>query len=862
MDKNNQNKARPSDLLKQCQNTLAKGLLDQITPVFESTREALFSMAEKAGSTQLQSRLHEGARQLRDQRTVFTNELNQAVADLFTDFRDGSAEFHVSEPEPATDYDDSELQLIEEHELEESLAISDLVAKAEVRFTQTIYALNQRLAVLNRGRPVRSDNNPCGPMKISKALKQAGSALDLASEHRVILYRRFDDVLQDALGEIYQKLNDLLGEAGILPNIKFATPQRRATDRPGGASPDPTGSEADSGPETDFFGRAVEQATADDSGGAANQLLSSLRGLLDARRGGGALQPQAIAPTEQLAQVVDQLRQRAAPDQNQPDAPAPAYTADQLRELLEKQLGNDPSTGESYRLSHRHNQTVDIVGMLYEFVQEEIAVHRRVQGLLNKLQMPMLQLALKEDNFFEDREHPARQFFNTIADAGELWLEDEGKRSPTLKKIEDTIERAANEYQGDSEVFGELLGDVNRHVGSLNRRAQLAEKRNIEAARGRERLDTARSRASKLIEELVRRYKPPALVESLLNEAWTDYLALVVLRHGDESEQWDDGVKAAKTLTVSVRNDLEESLRVKIHQRLPWLREQLNTGLAQVGYFQSDIDQIVADLDECQIWALSPEEVAEAGRPPESLAKRAPSNRRNQPTPAITQPKVTDAPAPPAPEREPEPAPTRETSPAKAAQPESSTSAEDAGQLPVDVEPPVPTDNIGPETSSLGTTADPVSASTPEPATTAAPTTAPAPVPAPPATVSPAPVSEAAVSADPAASTIELHEEELSEKERSWLAKLRIVPFGTWFELQTADGTWAKRKLSWYSPITGRCLFVNNRGARAGDILMEVLARDMASNKARLYRPASKPLMDRALEWMFSKLRRPTGKTA
>ncbi len=851
--------AAPEKLLLQCQQILERHLLEVSGVVVESTREALFSMAEKAGSTQLQSRLHEGTRRLRDQQQHFAEQLQQAVADNFTDFRNGTTEFRSVEPEPSTDYDDSDLQLIEEHELEESLLLSDFVAKAEMRYTLELFELNPRLSEINGHRPVGNHTNPCGPLQLSHALKRSAGELDLATEHRLILMRRFDDLLQDDLKAIYGELNQLLIEAGILPHVKATAPEppARSSGTPG--SPDQTDQADDAAPETDFFGRVLEQAQSNRSPelSAADQsssrVLNTLRNLLDRNRP-PTKAPSNVAPAEQLQNILGQLRQQR---QSQEQRPAEPYNADALRDLLQSRLGTDPSTGQNYQLSNNQHQTVDIIGMLYDFVQKEIALHQRAQSMLAKLQMPLLEVALKEDSFLEDTSHPARQFFNTIADAGELWWDDEPDRSPALRKIEQMVERASAAPPADSDAFGDILQDVNKQVQTLSRRAQLAEKRNIEAAKGRERLETARTRASKLINELVRRYSPPALVRTLLREPWTDYLALVVMRDGDHSELWDEGVKAAKTLTVSVRNDLEGNLREKIQQRLPWLHDTLRQGLAQVGFFESDIDNLLSTLRECQQWAL--DENARPEDAPAAMDQSAPATKPGKPTEQPSQP--ADSADPPSVVAE-QPA----TAEPAATEPVAPTPAADAEQPAVATPAPTP----------VADAEEPAVAEVIKLAPAAAPKRGPEPATAKSASgegnrltkieqmladaaraahVEEEAAADEAQEAKAEAAAVDLREDDLSEDERRWLAKLRIMPFGTWLEMRAENDSWVKRKLSWFSPVTGRCLLVNSRGARTDELTLENLARDMASGRIRVYRPPAKPLMDRAMEWMLNKLR-------
>ncbi len=76
----------------------------------------------------------------------------------------------------------------------------------------------------------------------------------------------------------------------------------------------------------------------------------------------------------------------------------------------------------------------------------------------------------------------------------------------------------------------------------------------------------------------------------------------------------------------------------------------------------------------------------------------------------------------------------------------------------------------------------------------------------------------------------------LTPEEALVLERIRTLPFGTWFEFTTnQQGATVRRKLAWFSTLTGRCLFVNQRGARTDEKTLEQLARDIARKQAKIW---------------------------
>jgi hypothetical protein len=100
----------------------------------------------------------------------------------------------------------------------------------------------------------------------------------------------------------------------------------------------------------------------------------------------------------------------------------------------------------------------------------------------------------------------------------------------------------------------------------------------------------------------------------------------------------------------------------------------------------------------------------------------------------------------------------------------------------------------------------------------------------------------------------------LDADEKKMLEHVRTLPFGTWFDFVTnQQGTTVRRKLAWFSPLTGRCLFVNQRGARADERSMEQLARDLVRGQVRLFKPEATSFIDRAWNAIRSTLQQFTG---
>ena len=93
-------------------------------------------------------------------------------------------------------------------------------------------------------------------------------------------------------------------------------------------------------------------------------------------------------------------------------------------------------------------------------------------------------------------------------------------------------------------------------------------------------------------------------------------------------------------------------------------------------------------------------------------------------------------------------------------------------------------------------------------------------------------------------------------EEEARYEQLRVLPFGTWIEFTTnQQGDVVRRRLSWYSLLTGNALFVNSRGQRVSEQSLDGVARLLASGQARIVASGSARLVDRAWQAAMHALR-------
>jgi hypothetical protein len=95
-----------------------------------------------------------------------------------------------------------------------------------------------------------------------------------------------------------------------------------------------------------------------------------------------------------------------------------------------------------------------------------------------------------------------------------------------------------------------------------------------------------------------------------------------------------------------------------------------------------------------------------------------------------------------------------------------------------------------------------------------------------------------------------------SPEEQAHYDQLRVMPYGTWIEFTTnQQGDVVRRRLSWYSPVTDKALFVNQRGQRVGEQSLDSVGRMLAHGHARIVAADRGRLIDRAWQATLNVLR-------
>lgn len=787
-----------------------QNLYDHVAPDFITALNAmlvefeqqLFKQAEQARSNHLQAQVFVNLRALQKHRTELVPHymfgLEAELAGIRT-------------PRPAAPtasalrLDYQTLTLVEDAVMDQEIVLREVARRHEQRGNAQILMLGQRFGVLARAPAYDADTLPLGPHRLCQVLKEAATCLQLSLDAQLVLYRTFDHKVMQNYSEWAGTVNQFLSREGILPGLVYMPRRVRVqeairhprdaadgTARPltgwqGSAShwatltPEQLNAVAGAltGSSTAASGQGaaatappageVAPASADkaEASGDAAGSFEVLQKLLAIRRGGLQADAQALAgaidrpggpgtlaqgaggnpagtatgPTRRggaetpsglgagaprllpTPDVLDTLQAMQA-------APLPARTPEQPRrtvqDLQQAMLAAARAQhGPDATLASADSDTFELLDLLYNEIEREVQHDAPAADMLVRLQVPVVQAALRDRNFFLRAQHPARDLLNTVAESGATWLGEEDVDPQLLQKLHQAVETVVEKYEGDETVFEDASREVQQHLQTAARKAELAERRQVEAARGKDRLEIAKQRAAETIESAMAEAKPQKFVQALLSQAWADVLTLTQLRNGETSGEWAEALQT--TLEIVAATTTAQGANAA-------LAGKVEKSLVQVGYHEDEAAAIARRL---------------------SSAEEDETTSRTELTARLK------------------------------------ARARLGGQNEVKKKPAQPR--------------------TPE--------------------------------------------------EQECYDYLRTLPFGTWFEFtRNQQGDVQRQRLSWFSPVTGNALFVNQRGQRVGEHSLDTLAHLMAKGQAQVVTEDRGRLIDRAWNATLNALRSLTGR--
>ncbi len=479
---------------------------------------------------------------------------------------------------------DRSLHLVGEDDLDETLKFRELATKLRRYCDEELVALDQRVGVLLGDANLAADANPFSPEAICVSYQQA--CHETAADARVlgVLRKLFDDHVMDAIRAIYKAVNALLVKNGILPKIRYSAEKSKEGKRAPG--------------QKKAKDEETEAAEAADPAAAGANLFAMLQNLVATNAGAAGLAvgvAPAPAPGQQILQGAELL---GSLTRIQMGDAAGAGTENVLRELKSSSFGAG--------MGQMDAMTLDIVAMLFDILFDDPKVPIALKGLVGRLQIPLLKVAIADKSFFSKKTHPARTMLDAFGEVSLRLPPDFSPEHRLFVKIEAIVQYVVDTFQDDVAVFESGDQQLHNVIAEEDVRVAVESRAVTEQAEQAENLALAKTAAEDEVRPRVQSHPLPGPVLEFLVQHWLRLLLLLHARSGVESAEWKDALAAMDDLIWSLEAKPMAEDRRKLAALVPGLLKRVSAGLQALGAADEVRDNLFGELVKVHTGILHP----------------------------------------------------------------------------------------------------------------------------------------------------------------------------------------------------------------------------------------------------------------
>ncbi len=538
-------------------------------------------MADRSRSDADQHLYFESMRELRLQRQNISKRFVAAFSEAFSVAYQQKAD---EETEPETDFDN--VSVLDNDQLELSVAITGITSKITSQYSLLIMQLTKRLDHLaGDSVEVSESSNPLGPKQISEAFVSALECADLDIKIRIILLKLFERFVMERLSVFYSDANQMLVDAGVLPDLKNIMRRERISPAP---PRKPAGASAGSLEADDLHPTSSYASRTDNAG------FTTIQQLLRTARDQGAASPVAAmvsGPALPTREVLSALAQAQTELAEPIDIEAVPPLLDLRQVVLSK-------AGESRQLGQADDDVVNFVGMLFDYILNDRNLAIPMKALIGRLQLPIVRLAIMDRSFFDRSDHPARQLLNELSSAGIGWSSArELKRDALYNKVESVVLRVINGFRDDPGIFQGLLDELRRFVKrDESKRAQI-EQRVKDNEKGRARTIHAKEIAQQLINHKASGMRLPPEVGRFISDTWSKVLVYTCLKDGERSRSWQVQAEILDRL-IWCMQPLDQADDVgRRDAMIPELLDDLRSGMSRIQLPEPEAEKRISQIE-------------------------------------------------------------------------------------------------------------------------------------------------------------------------------------------------------------------------------------------------------------------------
>ena len=449
------------------------------------------------------------------------------------------------------------MTLLADERLDEEIAVNHCSRRLKEQCKFELWGLTQRIAsITGMGHPADC-HNPIFTQTFAQALMEAIGSLETDASVRLVVFKTFGPVLLEIVPAVYTAANAALQargievESGNYYGRPILTAQRVSTPLP-------------TSPEMALGAAQMNQELTS----ALRQILASSSSPLPARvetRNGPTVNAH-LADTAQL------------PIARAEDMPEPAWHG-ALRDIEARTGVVSTDQAAASRTLHgarrslqekltRDEQVIsDIVTAAFDRLRVDARMPTQLRASVSRLELPVLELALRDRSLLTQVHHPVRKLLDLIAEFGltlGLGDDDDSKVRSVENIIDGLVQIRDQEPNAFKLAFQQLDGLFYHHEeAALQTDSNLRAMERVEAA------GFAGRQADREIAVRLQNLTLPVAISSFIQTAWRNALIHDFMYGGPMGKPWKLGLATLDDIVKSLRPATAEAERRRLVKMLP-----------------------------------------------------------------------------------------------------------------------------------------------------------------------------------------------------------------------------------------------------------------------------------------------------
>ncbi|MDH5423411.1 MAG: DUF1631 domain-containing protein [Gammaproteobacteria bacterium] len=655
-----------NELVTELKNTLNFHLKDLFTSFFNNADTALFELANEASNNEEQKQYFDLLHSIRSDKANLSRGLSDALRSYLKPI---TALSPVSASELEDDDDDDELSLVSQETMDELVLINTIAGKSYDHFSEAINHLSIRLEFLAEQTPMIFSKDALIPLHFCESFQKTITILDITTADKLILYKLFDNEVAGNLNILYDRLNNLLIEAGVLPKIKRKAPQNQSSANAGDYDDSYDEDNADDTSDignTATGGAGGRRSTGNGAGNTGNSGATAGAGEPTA----GSGMSSAGSSNNNSIPVSESEKYNQALIQKYGQKDIGGYPIERASNIIRDFIGSNSATAGSVEgdpqfyghkdvlsaltkmqqvtqsnIQHTHpvveridaasikqallttiasqqggtitkqinqviEKTIDFIKLIFDAIIDDESISDTIKALLLTLQIPVIKASMMDQEFFVNDDHPARELLDKIA---ELSVGVTDHSDPLYIELYDIIKYLLKNYATEIDAFVIALDKVE---AIISLRESKAEEKELEAQE-----QVQKEHARKIVLWELRKCtlekKLPSLIHKLVLKLWPTLMYNHYIKYGKQNDEWISLVTALGELIDSVQTPTNAIDYKFLKDNHEGIIERVEKRLAKSKRAKDHLEEAVHNLREIYAHLLDTEEFDEALSSPE-----------------------------------------------------------------------------------------------------------------------------------------------------------------------------------------------------------------------------------------------------